>query len=110
MVAAMLGPLGVPASVASAAPTLELRVLLIGDSASDPTTGAWESALADEGVPYTEADATSPHVHQRLFPLCQRPESVHVYGDDGRGSGRGLHDQYHRERRVAGRRQFQEPR
>jgi hypothetical protein len=46
--------------VASAAtpPTLDLKVLLIGDGPADPTTGAWEAALTSEGVPYTEATAT----------------------------------------------------
>ncbi len=38
--------------------TLDLRVLLIGDGSSDVTTAAWESALSNEGVPYTEVDAT----------------------------------------------------
>ena len=37
--------------------TVDLRVLLIGDGASDATTAAWASALTDEGVPYTEVDA-----------------------------------------------------
>ena len=46
-------------SAASAAtpPTLDLKVLLIGDGSADPTTGAWEAALTSEGVPYTEATA-----------------------------------------------------
>ena len=38
--------------------TLDLRVLLIGDGPTDVTTAAWGSALANEGVPYTEVDAT----------------------------------------------------
>ncbi|HXW78638.1 MAG TPA: hypothetical protein VEJ84_04020, partial [Acidimicrobiales bacterium] len=42
---------------AAAGSTLDLRVLLIGDGATDPTTAAWESALSTEGVPYTEVDA-----------------------------------------------------
>jgi hypothetical protein len=56
----MAGMVGVPAVSAAAAtpPTVDLKVLLIGDGASDPTTAAWESALSNEGVPYTEADAT----------------------------------------------------
>ena len=58
MMAGMVGPLEMPASAASTSPTLGLRVLLIGDGASDPTTAAWESALTTEGVPYTEVDAT----------------------------------------------------
>jgi hypothetical protein len=60
--AAVLSTMGLAAAggVASAATanTLDLKVLLIGDGASDPTTAAWESALTEEGVPYTEADAT----------------------------------------------------
>ena len=49
------------ATVAQAAvtpPALDLRVLLIGNGASDPTTSAWASALTTEGVAYTEVDAT----------------------------------------------------
>jgi hypothetical protein len=38
--------------------TLDLRVLLVGDGPTDVTTAAWESALSNEGVPYTEVDAT----------------------------------------------------
>jgi len=38
--------------------TLDLKILLIGDGSTDPTTAAWESALTQEGVPYTEVDAT----------------------------------------------------
>ena len=45
-----------PAS-ATTTPTLDLKVLLIGDGASDATTAAWASALNNEGVPYTEVDA-----------------------------------------------------
>jgi len=40
---------------------LDLRVLLIGGAggaASDPTTGAWAATLQNEGVPYTEVDAS----------------------------------------------------
>jgi Putative Ig domain len=54
----------VPASAASP-PTLNLKVLLIGEGTStngenstDVTTAAWEAALTGEGVPYTEVDAT----------------------------------------------------
>ena len=31
---------------------------MIGNGASDPTTVAWQTALSDEGVAYTEVDAT----------------------------------------------------
>ncbi len=61
VLAAVLSTLGLAAvsTAASAATsnTLDLKVLLIGNGASDPTTAAWESALATEGVPYTEVDA-----------------------------------------------------
>ena len=47
------------ASAAATPPTLDLKVLLIGSGSSpDPTTAAWAAALASEGVPYTEVDAT----------------------------------------------------
>jgi Putative Ig domain len=48
------------AGVASAAspPTLNLKVLLIGYGASDPTTAAWAAALTSEGVPFDEVTAT----------------------------------------------------
>ena len=53
------------AASAATPPTLDLKVLLIGEGTSptgqnstDVTTAAWESALTNEGVPYTEVDAT----------------------------------------------------
>jgi hypothetical protein len=57
MVAGILGTSAASAGAATA-PTLDLNVLLVGDGASDATTAAWASALAAEGVPYTEVDAT----------------------------------------------------
>ena len=52
------------AASAATPPTLDLKVLLIGEGTSangenstDVTTAAWESALTNEGVPYTEVDA-----------------------------------------------------
>ena len=45
------------ASAAATPPTLDLKVLLIGSGSTDPTTAAWATALASEGVPYTEVDA-----------------------------------------------------
>ena len=49
-----------PAAAASAAtpPTLDLKILLIGNGHSDVTTAAWAAALTSEGVPFTEVDAT----------------------------------------------------
>ena len=37
---------------------LDLKILLVGQGPSDVTTAAWAAALASEGVPYTEIDAT----------------------------------------------------
>jgi hypothetical protein len=60
--AAVLSTTGL-AAVAGAGPalaatsTLNLKVLLIGNGASDPTTGAWAAALASEGVPFTQVNA-----------------------------------------------------
>ena len=46
------------AHAATGADTLDLKVLLIGNGSTDPTTAAWASALGNEGVPYTEVDGT----------------------------------------------------
>jgi hypothetical protein len=62
--AAVLSTAGLAAvagtGVASAAspPTLDLKVLLIGNGSSDPMTAAWAAALTNEGVPYDEVDGT----------------------------------------------------
>ena len=40
---------------------LDLKVLLVGTGSTDPTTAAWESALTNEGVPYTEVTATGAY-------------------------------------------------
>ncbi|MCW2930892.1 MAG: hypothetical protein JWM19_1854, partial [Actinomycetia bacterium] len=49
-------------AAAAALPTLDLKVLLIGNGSSDATTTAWQSALGSEGVPYTlvTASGTAP--------------------------------------------------
>jgi hypothetical protein len=60
-VAAVLSTLGLAAvagGASAAANTLDLKVLLIGDGNATIETAAWESALTQEGVPYTEADTT----------------------------------------------------
>ncbi|MGO9878544.1 MAG: Ig-like domain repeat protein [Acidimicrobiales bacterium] len=46
-----------PASATTSPTSTALRVLLIG--ASDPTTAAWQAALGNEGVPYTEVGAST---------------------------------------------------
>ena len=55
-----LAATGMTATAASAAtaPTLNLKILLIGNGSADVTTAAWESALKSEGVAYTEVTAT----------------------------------------------------
>jgi Putative Ig domain len=50
-------------TTASAAtpPQLNLRILLVGGGAGDPTTDAWQATLTSEGVPYTLATATGSY-------------------------------------------------
>jgi hypothetical protein len=59
--AAVLSTAGLAAAAGPAAAatpnTLDLKILLIGTGSADPTTGAWEAGLADEGVPFTEVTA-----------------------------------------------------
>lgn len=56
VVAAGIG-FAAPAS-AAAPPTLALKILLLGQGSTDPTTAAWQSALDAEGVPYTLVTAS----------------------------------------------------
>jgi hypothetical protein len=60
LAAAGLTVVGGPAATASAAgpPTVNLRILLIGEGSTDPTTAAWQAALSGEGVPYTLVTAS----------------------------------------------------
>src|SRR5450631_862366 len=64
LVAVAVVALAMNATGAAAAtpPTLNLKVLLIGQGPTDVTTAAWAAALKSEGVPFTEVDAsgTSP--------------------------------------------------
>ncbi|GAA1936693.1 putative Ig domain-containing protein [Kitasatospora viridis] len=46
------------ATPAVMSPQVDLRVLLIGGGSTDPTTTAWQNALATEGVPYTLVNAS----------------------------------------------------
>jgi hypothetical protein len=46
------------ATANTATQSLNLKVLLIGSGASDPTTAAWAAAMTSEGVAYTEVDTT----------------------------------------------------
>ena len=54
---ALLSVVSIDAAAATPA-QLELKVLLIGGEAGDPTTAAWQSALTSEGVPFTLATAS----------------------------------------------------
>ena len=69
--AAVLSTTGL-AAVAGAGPalaatnTLNLKVLLIGNGASDPTTGAWAATLASEGVPFTQVNAAGTAPNQTV--------------------------------------------
>ncbi|HJP77596.1 MAG TPA: Ig domain-containing protein [Pseudonocardiaceae bacterium] len=52
----------VTVSASAATPQqLDLKVLLIGGEAGDPTTAAWQSALTSEGVPFTLASASGSY-------------------------------------------------
>ncbi|MGD0393780.1 MAG: hypothetical protein ABSC41_14195, partial [Acidimicrobiales bacterium] len=51
----------VTSASATATPTLDLKVLLVGSGSTDPTTTAWASALTNEGVPYTEVTSTGSY-------------------------------------------------
>jgi hypothetical protein len=46
---------------ATTPPVLDLRVLLIGGGTGDPTTSAWQTTLAGEGVAYTEVQASGSY-------------------------------------------------
>ena len=46
---------------AAATSSTDLRVLLVGGPSGDPTTAAWAATLANEGVAYTEVDATGSY-------------------------------------------------
>ena len=46
------------AAAAAGPPTVNLRILLIGEGSADPTTAAWQAALTGEGVPYTLVTAS----------------------------------------------------
>jgi hypothetical protein len=62
-VTGMVATPAVTGIAAAATPqTLDLRVLVIGGGSTDPTTAAWESALTNEGVAYTEVDVSGTTV------------------------------------------------
>jgi len=69
MALALLGVVAIPAQSAGAAtstaPTLALKILLIGgpptSGTPDVTTAAWAAALTTEGVPFTEVDGVGAY-------------------------------------------------
>jgi hypothetical protein len=63
LVCAVVATLGsvVTRSAAATPAQVNSNVLLIGSGGSDPTTGAWQSALSAEGVAYTFVTATGPY-------------------------------------------------
>ena len=54
------------AASAATAPTLNLKILLIGNGSADVTTAAWEAALKSEGVAYDEVTATGTSPNQTV--------------------------------------------
>jgi hypothetical protein len=56
-----LAATGVTAAAAATPPTLNLKILLVGDGSADVTTAAWEAALKSEGVAYDEVTATGAY-------------------------------------------------
>ncbi len=64
MACLVVGSLLTVAAKSAAATTpvqLDLKVLLVGTGSTDPTTAAWQSALSQEGVAYTEVTATGTY-------------------------------------------------
>ena len=58
LAAAGLTAAGGPAASAAGPPTVNLRILLVGEGSGDPTIAAWQAALTGEGVPYTLVTAS----------------------------------------------------
>lgn len=65
-----------PGATAAAGQRLDLKVLLIGGSAGDPTTEAWSSELSREGVAYTFVRTAAGSV---LPALTDPSDSTHGY-------------------------------
>ena len=58
-IASLLAAFTLPAASASAAQRIDMKVLVLGTSTTEPDLAAWQSALQREGVPY-ETIVTSP--------------------------------------------------
>jgi len=68
-----LASTGAPAAQAQGSPQIDLRVLVIGLSNSDPVTQAWESQLTAEGVPY---DLVLPNGSSLTLPNLVDPNNA----------------------------------
>ena len=66
--------LALASAPAGAAQRIDLRVLLLGASGTEPTFGAWEAQLRREGVPYDEIVARRGHTPIRAETLSRRLE------------------------------------
>ena len=79
---------------AATPPTLNLRVLLDRRGRrqpSDATTAAWAKALASEGVPYTEVDATGAAGSETVsLPALSSGSTANFNGDRDRGLAQQL--------------------
>ena len=82
------------ADSASAAQRIDMKVLLLGTSTSEPDFAAWQAALQREGVPFeaivTLARARPDHRRDALGHARQRHPGGQVPGDHrfGRGASR----------------------
>ncbi|HEX4804463.1 MAG TPA: hypothetical protein VFU94_01065 [Conexibacter sp.] len=66
--------LGLASAPAAAAQRIDLRVLLLGASGTEPSFQAWEAQLRREGVPYDEIVASRGHTPIRAETLSRRLE------------------------------------
>lgn len=68
--------LALASASAAAAQRIDMRVLLLGASGSEPSFLAWEAQLRREGVPYDEIVASPEHTPIRAETLWQREGEV----------------------------------
>ena len=63
--------LATAAPAASAAQRVDMKVLLLGTSGSEPSFAAWQTQLRREGVPYDQLIATPGHAPITAATLSQ---------------------------------------
>ncbi len=61
LVLGIAGITGLATTSGASTQQLDLKILLIGGGAGDPTTSAWQATLDSEGVPYTLVTATGSY-------------------------------------------------